>query len=310
MSRFIEILQPIQRFHNSQTIRDLVKRITWFGAYTALVTLVQLNFMRIDIKIDTIFLTLLGTLLSLLLVFRTNTAYDRFWEGRKIWGGLISNARSFAMMVDAMLPATSDGGDDDTSNTAERRWFAHYLSAFAFALKGHLRDNLKDEELQGLTDEDMAELHTIQHTPNYIATLLFRKIEKLHRAGRIDRYAVLNVKPHHAALVDAVGSCERIKRTPIPYSYNFYIKLFISLYLGIIPFMLIDKYGYYTILAVMMAGYALMGIEMIASEIEEPFGLDANDLPLDQMALTVRLNVHEILAVELPDNDDALRMRQ
>jgi ion channel-forming bestrophin family protein len=317
--KIAETLRSVRRFHQSEAIRSLLRRILAFGVYTAVVTVVQLNFMRLDIKIDTIFLTLLGTLLSLLLVFRTNAAYDRFWEGRKLWGGLVNNARSFAMMADAMLPQPSD---DDTSSLAaqtraDRAWFARYIAAFAVALKGHLRDNFRSEDICGepgsedeLDARDCEQVPRVQHVPNYLAKRLFGKIEELHRTGRIDRYAVLNVKPHHAAFVETIGACERIKRTPIPYSYNFYIKLFISLYLGIIPFMLIDKYGYYTILAVMMAGYALMGIEMIASEIEEPFGLDANDLPLDQMALTIRLNVHEILEVEPPASNDALTMQQ
>jgi putative membrane protein len=295
------LLRSIQRFHSSPTIRKLFIRMAWFGLYTAAVTVLQLNVMRLDISIDTIFLSLLGTLLSLLLVFRTNTAYDRFWEGRKLWGGLVSNARSFAMTVQAMLPA---------EDRANREFFARYLSAFAFALKGHLRDDMRFTELEGIADKDMLRLQRIAHVPNELASLLLCRIDELHREGVIDRQYVIISKPHHTALVETTAACERIKRTPIPHSYNFYIKLFISVYVGMLPFMLIDKYGYYTIFAVIMAAYALMGIEMIASEIEEPFGLDANDLPLDQMALTITMNVHEILGVEMPVSDAMLTMKQ
>lgn len=287
-------LKAIQRFHSSPTVKSLLWRIQWFGLYSALTTYIQIHYMPLDIKIDTILLSLLGTLLSLLLVFRTNTAYDRFWEGRKLWGSLVNNARSFAMMVNSLVA-------EDDKNL--RKYFASYLSGYAFALKGHLRDNVQMEELVGIEPADRNILLRSLHVPNQLAAILFTRVQGLFSQNALNGYDLLNIKQHHHAFVDITGACERIKRTPIPYSYNFYIKLFITLYLAIIPFMLIDKYGYYTILAVMLAAYALMGIEMIASEIEEPFGLDSNDLPLDQMSLTIRMNVHEILGVELPTSD-------
>lgn len=297
------MLDSVRRFHRSQTIRSLMVRLLWFGCYTLVLVFVQQTLMHLQVKIDTIFLTLLGTLLSLLLVFRTNTAYDRFWEGRKQWGLLVNNTRSFAMSLNAVLPR-----DDDDN----RRYFARYLAAFAFALKGHLRDEVRFHELEDVSDDDMAVFRSVNHVPNQVATRLLERVQNLCTAGVISSFDVVNMKPHHHTLVDATGACERIKRTPLPYSYNFYIKLFISAYLCILPFMLIDKYGYYTIVAEMLVTYALMGIEMIACEIEEPFGYDANDLPLDQMALTIKMNVHEILGIEPPVSTEAqsLSMRQ
>ncbi|TAE24367.1 MAG: hypothetical protein EAZ92_13340 [Candidatus Kapaibacterium sp.] len=289
-----EIPRSIIRFHKSEAIKKLLRRMLWVGFYTGLLCFVQINFMKLEVKIDTIFISLLGTLLSLLLVFRTNTAYDRFWEGRKLWGSLINQSRSFAMIVNALLPKDAD---------QERKYFALHLSAFAFCLKGHLRDNVIWQELFGISDTTILRLKEKLHAPNAIANEILVHLFDLVRVGVISESSVRNVKAHHDAYVEITGACERIKRTPIPHSYGFYIQLFILAYIGILPFLLIDKYGYYTILAVMMAAYALMGIEMIANEIEEPFGLDANDLPLDQMSKTIRLNVHEILGVDLPNHD-------
>jgi putative membrane protein len=289
-----EIPRSVIRFHKSEAIKKLLRRMMWVGVYTAALAFVQLNFMTLEVKIDTIFISLLGTLLSLLLVFRTNTAYDRFWEGRKQWGSLVNQSRSFAMIMHALLPKDAE---------SERVYFAKYLSGFAFSLKGHLRDNVIWQELFGFSEEAKEMLQKKLHVPNTIASDIIVRIFDLVRSGVISESSVRNVKAHHDALVDITGACERIKRTPIPHSYGFYIQLFILAYIGILPFLLIDKYAYYTIPAVMMAAYALMGIEMIANEIEEPFGLDANDLPLDQMSQTIRLNVHEILGVDLPNHD-------
>jgi putative membrane protein len=289
-----DIPRAIIRFHKSDAIQKLLRRMLWVGVYTGVLCFVQINFMKLEVKIDTIFISLLGTLLSLLLVFRTNTAYDRFWEGRKLWGSLINQSRSFAMIVNALLPQNAG---------IEREYFARRLSGFAFALKGHLRDNVIYQELFGFDNESIDRLKSKLHVPNAIANEIIVHLFTLEREGVISETNMRNVKAHHDAFVDITGACERIKRTPIPHSYGFYIQLFILAYVGILPFLLIDKYGYYTILAVMMAAYALMGIEMIANEIEEPFGLDANDLPLDQMSKTIRLNVHEILGVDLPNHD-------
>ena len=289
-----ELPRAILRFHKSEAIQNLLKRMVWVALYTGILCYAEINYLNLNVKIDTIFISLLGTLLSLLLVFRTNTAYDRFWEGRKLWGSLINQSRSFAMTVHALLPPNAD---------VEREYLARRLSGFAFALKGHLRDNVIFQELFGFEEAALQRFKRKLHVPNAIANDLLSYLFNLVRTGIVSEVNMRNIKAHHDALVDITGACERIKRTPIPHSYGFFIRLFIVVYVGILPFLLIDKYAYYTIPAVIMSAYALMGIEMIAREIEEPFGLDANDLPLDQMSKTIRLNVHEILEVDLPNHD-------
>lgn len=291
LETLLQFFSDIRRFHTSEAIKALLKRVLGFGLYGAVLAFLVANYFPISVKVDTILLALLGTLLSLLLVFRTNTAYDRFWEGRKAWGSLVNHSRSFAIMINGML---------DNDNTADRIFFAKHISAFAHALKGHLRDDMHFVELEGLSDEYIEKLHHVLHIPNVVANTLFKRAEELAREKKISD--IRNIKPHHDAMIDILGACERIKRTPIPHSYGFYIKIFISMYVCLLPFLLVDKYGYYTIPAIMFAAYALMGIEMIAGEIEEPFGLDSNDLPLDAMARTIYLNVHEILGVEIKDD--------
>lgn len=289
----LHVVRSFKEFHTSEAIKILLRRVVFFGIYTGILVFVVGNFFPISVRIDTILLSLLGTLLSLLLVFRTNTAYDRFWEGRKAWGSLVNNSRSFAMIMHGILEK------DDIEN---RTFFAKYISAYAHALKGHLRDNIHFEELEGLDGKVLERLQNAMHIPNIIGAELFARIEQLRKQKLIADPHLRSVKPHHDAFIDIAGVCERIKRTPIPFSYGFYIKLFITIYVCVLPFLLMDKYGYYTIPSIMFAAYALMGIEMIAGEIEEPFGLDSNDLPLDAMARTIYLNVHEILGVEIKED--------
>lgn len=284
-------LRALAHFHTSYTIRVLLRRVLLLGLYGTVITVVDLHFFDFQVRLDGTFFSLLGIMLSLVLVFRTNTAYERFWEGRNLWGALVNHSRNLAVMVDALVP------DDDVEN---RRFFARTLTNFALALKGHLRTGVDFTELEETSDGKPEVLKRYGHIPSGIAALLLRRIEKLYRAEVIAAPDLLNLKPHHQALLDIAGACERIKRTPIPFSYSFFIKLFITLYVLLMPFIISETYRYFAIPATLLAGYALMGVQMIGDEIEEPFGLDCNDLPLNQLARTIRKNVHEILGVELP----------
>ncbi|MCX6216156.1 bestrophin family ion channel [Spirosoma sp.] len=284
-------LGALRHFHTSYVIRVLLRRVLLVGAYGALVTFIDQHKVNIDLPIDGTFFSLLGILLSLLLVFRTNTAYDRFWEGRRQWGMLVNYSRNFAVMMDALLP------DTDREN---RQFFARALSNFAVALKGHLRTGVNITELEETGGNDRKALAQSKHVPSRIAALLMRRLQKLKQQRVLTDGDLITIRIYHQAFLDITGSCERIKNTPIPFSYSFFIKLFITLYLLIMPLVLVETYAYFTILATILAAYALLGVEMIGDEIEEPFGLDCNDLPLNQISQTIRRNMHEILMGELP----------
>jgi putative membrane protein len=284
-------LRALAHFHTSYVIRVLLRRVLLLGLYGTLITVIDLHVFDFQVRLDGTFFSLLGIMLTLVLVFRTNTAYERFWEGRSLWGTLVNHSRNLAVMMDALLP------DDDAEG---RRFFARTISNFALALKGHLRTGVDFSELQETAGGEPEALKKYGHVPSRIAALLLRRIEALYRENRISAPDLLNLKPHHQALLDVAGGCERIKRTPIPFSYSFFIKLFITIYVLLMPFIIAETYRYFAIPATLLAAYALLGVQMIGDEIEEPFGLDCNDLPLNQLARTIRKNVHEILAVELP----------
>lgn len=228
--------------------------------------------------------SLLGIVLGLFLVFRTNTAYDKWWEGRKIWGSLVNDSRNLALKLNAMIPG----------NPELRRYFSTMISAFPFALKEHLRDGVKMDEIK-LDEPLKSELGTWDHKPNFIAKNLYEKINGLYKDGQItgDQYFIIDKEVK--ALTDHVGMCERIKNTPIPYSYSMYMKKFIFVYSVTLPFGFVSSFHYWTILVVAMVFYFLITIELIAEEIEDPFGLDDNDLPTDTIAGKIGQNVREIL---------------
>ncbi|WP_020606137.1 bestrophin family protein [Spirosoma spitsbergense] len=283
----------IWHFHTGPTARRLVRRLIIVFIYVLVITVVELNYVDLRLK-DTpaSFWGAMGILLSLLLIFRTNTAYDRFYEGRRTWGVLVNNCRNLAIYFNAVFPA------DDTEN---RLFFARTIANFPFALRNHLRDVKTLDDLE--ETEEMPEnqsLEEFDHKPAGVSSQLRIRTETLYRKGYLSNSQHINVNGYLTTLMDVCGICERIKSTPIPFSYQLFIRLFILLYVAVLPFTVIDFYGYLTIPAVVLTSYILVGLEMIGEEIEDPFGLERNDLPLSQLSQLIRVNVHDILQIPLP----------
>ena len=238
------------------------------------------------ILVDASVFSLLGVILSLFLAFRTNTAYDRWWEARKQWGALVNNTRNFAIYVHAMFPK---------EDHEVRRFFGKHIANFCYALVEHMRNGTQIEKLIYLHDEEKALYETKGHIPNHIALQLFDRLAEAHRKGEINEGDYINIKAQHQSLLDILGACERIKKTPIPFSYATYLKIFITAYGLLLPIVLNNDLHLWCVLVTALFFFALLGIELMGEEIEDPFGLDCNDLPTGSIAHTIRNNIFEIL---------------
>jgi len=230
--------------------------------------------------------SLLGIVLGLFLVFRTNSAYDRWWEGRKMWGNMVNSTRSFALKLNAYLSK-----EDHES----REWFAKMIPNYSYATKEHLRRGVQVSELDAISDSFADDLKGYKHKPNRLAAMLHNKVNDLYKENKISGDQLLIVDKELTDFVDIVGACERIKNTPIPYSYSMYIKKFIFIYVVTLPFGFLTTYGYFTSVIVVIITFVLLSIELIAEEIEDPFGRDMNDLPTDELSDKIKENVNEIL---------------
>lgn len=234
----------------------------------------------------TIVHSLLGLVISLLLVFRTNTAYDRWWEGRKLWGSLINNSRNLAIKLNAVL---------GKNQIADRRFFAKTIALFARVLDVHLKSPALEMQLDDAEHPELANLDKEGHVPNQVATVLLKRIYLLARTGQITQEELLSMNPEITSFTDICGACERIKNTPIPFSYSSFIKRFIILYVATLPWSLAANLGFWSVPVVMFVMYALSSLEVIAEEIEEPFGIDPNDLPTKRIAENIEKNITTIL---------------
>ncbi|UKN00139.1 hypothetical protein K6119_10375 [Paracrocinitomix mangrovi] len=227
--------------------------------------------------------SLVGFVLSLLLVFRTNTAYDRWWEGRKKWGEMVNNTRNLAIKLSA-LPI--DQSDKD--------YLGRMISNYVFAMKEHLREGVKLEELD-ITKEEKVALVSKGHIPNYIAKLIYKRLHELKDRGQITEEEFIVLDTNLKTFSDIIGACERIKNTPLPFSYSNFLKKFIFIYVTSMPLAFVNAFGYYSVLITVFVFYVLVSMELLAEEIEDPFGTDPNDLPTDELADKIMYNVSEIL---------------
>jgi ion channel-forming bestrophin family protein len=282
--------RDIGHLTTSWTMRRIFNGIVMIGV-AATVICCALFFLGIKPTLSWSVFSLLGIVLSILLVFRTNTAYDRWWEGRNQWGTLVNNTRGLAMILHSALPP------EDVEN---RKYFARHIANFCIALRDHLRGTTRSEDLIGLTEAEQRLLAKTQHVPNQFALWIYFRVQQIFKEGAFTEADVINIKPHHQVMVDVLGACERIRKTPIPFSYSVYIKVYITTYGLMLPFGLYSDFGFYTIPLTMFIFFAMIGVELMAQEIEEPFGLDCNDLPTGDIAMTIKKNVFEILENEIP----------
>jgi len=285
-------LGDVSHLFKSWTMVRILRAVGAMGVY-ALVVCVGLEQLGITehIMLNTSIFSLLGVILSILLVFRTNSAYDRWWEGRKQWGALVNNTRNLAIYVDSMFPAA----DKDS-----RHWMATHISNFCLALVEHLRSGTDLDKLVFLPPAERAIYEQKDHVPNFIAQQIFRKIAAAHRQGDINEGDYINIKAQHQSLMDILGACERIKKTPIPFSYAVYLKIFITAYAILLPFALVTSFFMASVPLSMFILFALLGVELLGEEIEDPFGLDCNDLPTGDIAHTIKKNIFEILEDRKP----------
>ena len=282
----------IFRFHKADTFRKLLPLIIGVSIYAGLITYLEMDLFKLsessNLKSIPVLHTLLGFAISMLLVFRTNTAYDRWWEGRKLWGALVNNSRNLAIKLSVMLPDTEKD---------QRSFFRKIIPAYAYALMNHLKNEQSRIEL---FEEDAAHpvfknIDSEKHIPNQVALLMMKHIQQLYKEEKItgDQLIVLNAELQ--SFTDICGACERIKNTPIPFSYSVFIKKFIFFYIMTLPIGYAFSLGYYVVPVVALIFYVLASLELIAEEIEDPFGGDANDVPTEKIAMNIHKHVAEIL---------------
>jgi len=215
--------------------------------------------------------SLIGTALGLLLVFRTNSSYDRFWEGRKQWGGIVNECRNLTRQTSEWLSA----------DQSLMREIISLTIAFPFAVMQRLHKTVSlGTPLSDVPQSDVARIEASKHAPLAIANLITSRILSARERGLIDSLQLNSLDHNIELLIDYCGACERIHSTPLPFAYAVHLRRVLIVYCFTLPFALVKDFGWATIPATLLTSYILFGVEEIGVEIEDPFGFTTNDLPI------------------------------
>lgn len=227
-----------------------------------------------------------GVILGILMGMRNRAAYDRWWEGRRLWGQLVNDSRNLAWKVHSYVPAEEIAAVN----------FPQLLAGFGDALKGHLRDGIRLQEIAGFERET----DQPKHVPSYLAGRIIGSIANWQQEGLVDPRTMQVMDVHSRSLLDMCGGCERIHNTPISVSYRTLLRLGIALNILAAPWFIVLELHTWAIPVLIVVCFFLVGVEVIDTEVEEPFGEDLDDLPLSRYCRTIRESVEEIFNIKLP----------
>jgi ion channel-forming bestrophin family protein len=278
----------VLRVHHTPIFGLIVGTVATLTLYAALVILLDHWFEFLLPPLGASFHGFLGLIIGTLLVFRTNTSYDRWWEGRKLWGQLVNDTRNLAIKVETCVRADS----------ADKQRLGRWLIDFALALKQHLRGGARLTDFQDFAAD--AVQNQPQHVPAYIAARIYEQFESWRCKDQLGGFELLFLDQHAASLMNVCGACERIQKSPISPSYRWFIRQSIAIYLLTLPWGLMESFRWWTIPVVAMLGYFMIGVEIIAEQIEDPFGIDEDDLLLDDLCRTIDASVTDILTARTP----------
>ena len=267
-------------------IPAILPRVAFCGLFGLLISII--HYYYIDVGLPILSSVVPSIVLGLLLVFCTNTAYERFWEGRKLWGNLVNSTRNLARMLWVCITEKSP------KDREEKIIILHLLAVFAIATKQHLRGEPINSEIINLIPEYWYEkLHKVHNPPLQVALIIGEYLQQQFERDCINSYQLTAMLKLLDAMVDVLGGCERILKTPIPVAYSIHLKQLLLIYCLTLPFQLVTELAWWTAPIVSVISFTVFGIEQI--EIENPFGLDANDLPLESICKTIQINIEELI---------------
>lgn len=231
-----------------------------------------------------------GAALGLLLILRTNAGYDRWWEARKLWGGIVNQSRNLA------ITSLTYGPDEPAWRDRLVRWVA----AFPHVARCSLRSESPDDSVSRLIGKDaLARLVAADHKPSFIVMEIGRMLRDASERQEMDRFAFLQADKERATLIDHIGACERILKTPLPLVYAIKIRRFLALFLLILPFALLHRTAsdWLIPLVTMLVAYPLIALDQIGIELQNPFRKqNLSHLPLDDICTTIERNVLDMTA--------------
>lgn len=242
--------------------------------------------------------TLLGIALSLFLGFRNNASYQRWWEARGLWGQLVYECRSLTRQVLSFIDEEDETGQNSQKNMI-------YLTiAFTHAVRHRLRNTEPWQDIERFVDpKHHASMRQTQNLPDYLMRLMGKQLGDIRRQGLVSEQVVQNMDERLTSMTIVLAACERIHNTPLPFAYMLLVHRTTYLYCIMLPFGLVASLGWATPLICAVIAYTFFGLDALSEELEEPFGLASNQLPLAALSRTIEINLLEALGeTDIPSN--------
>jgi putative membrane protein len=268
-----------------------------------IVTMMHGSLYHFKIRLTPIPFTLMGLALAIFLGFRNSASYDRFWEGRKLWGALGCATRNLVRQVVAFLEPLDIGNEVEMEQVSRlRRKIIYSAIAFAHALRHQLREQSSAEDLARLLNlETAAAMQKLQNPAAGILQSIGIDIQSCLRSKWLAAPLAQEIDRSLSQMTEVLGGCERIKNTPIPFSYAVLLHRTVYVYCYLLPFGLVDSIGMLTPVVVGVVSYTFFGLDAIGDEIEEPFGMTPNDLPLTSLSYGIEISARELIGdIDIP----------
>lgn len=263
--------------------------------FSAVITYFKGHIFGVNLSMNPFAFTLIGIALAIFLGFCNTAAYDRFWEGRKLWGALVIDTRSIIRQVKAYVKE----GEAEEDRLA---YFTRLTIAYTYALKNQLREEGTTPELQGLLPIELFDKFSVMRfKPVFLLDEMAAFLQRAETQGRIDSFTKMQIDQNLNQLSHIVGACERIHNTPIPFPYYLLLHRTIYIYSLLLPFGLLGTLGWLTPFICTFISYTFIGLDAVIDEIKEPFGMEANDLALNALSETVEYSLSEMVGLPLPE---------
>jgi putative membrane protein len=273
----------------------VIPYVLWFGFFATLVCIVaylEERFYQVDIGLEIAPFEIAGAALGLLLILRTNAGYDRWWEARKLWGGIVNQSRNI------VIGALSYGPSDPLWQERFVKWAAVFPHVARCSLRG---ERPSPEVIALVGAENAAQIESSAHMPSFVALNLAELLHEACDNYQMDRFAFMQLDRERAALIDHIGACECILKTPLARVYAIKIRRFIALFLLTLPFALLHRVhsDWLVPFITMMVAYPLMSLDQIGIELQNPFAkTNLSHLPLGDISATIEMNLLGLLHVK------------
>ncbi|SEP42668.1 bestrophin family protein [Mucilaginibacter sp. OK283] len=291
----------------SYVFGKIKKEVLMVAVYAITVYCIHQYYNFKDVSIPLTVPTILGTIISLLLAFRSNQAYDRWWEARILWGGIVNDCRTFARQILTFVDSSHDG---------EQKWalkerIIRRQMAWCYSLSCHLRgQNAKDNLEAYLTDDDVKNIKKLDHIPLAINELQGHDLRTLYKLGWINEYQQVTLDNTLTNFMNLMGGCERIKNTVFPVTYSVYIHWLVMFFVLLLPFSLMEFFGIFQVPLVIAISSAFFLIEKMAIHLQDPFENKPTDTPTTTISRTIEKNLKQMMKDELPHDIDAVISKQ